>query len=223
MDNQIAGTQLRVCVEEIEQQASPYRHNAACLRDLAGAARLLGEHATAARGLRLLRAVPDAAFLPVLANFDLPGTVPKGLRAIPSVIELEEAHPPYREETITSQITAHAKSEPHIALCLDGRIHEARSAAETDLALAELGATLAVLGEFDATHGVLRDPVLPESRRSGIWMVLAIELFRRGRCTEAQSVLTEFESSGLDSWCRIHLALGFAGREPWCGYPYPDW
>lgn len=38
-----------------------------------------------------------------------------------------------------------------------------------------------------------------------------------------QSLLAELEAAGLDPWTRIHLALGFGDREPWLGYPYPDW
>ncbi len=40
---------------------------------------------------------------------------------------------------------------------------------------------------------------------------------------ECQAALAELETSGLGAGERVHLALGFSGRVPWGGYPYPDW
>jgi hypothetical protein len=89
--------------------------------------------------------------------------------------------------------------------------------------LEEVGDTLAVLGEFDEALSIARDPALDKFRQRGVLFVLVIELFRRGRVEEAGAILGELESQGLGPWERIHLTLGFAGREPWGGYPYPDW
>jgi hypothetical protein len=40
---------------------------------------------------------------------------------------------------------------------------------------------------------------------------------------DCKTLLAELEKSGIGAWDRVFLALGFAGREPWGGYPYPDW
>jgi hypothetical protein len=222
MEHFAARRQLRLCIEGLEQEDSPYRRNVTCLRALAGAATLLDEHEIADRALRRLRGIPDAAFWRgSLMNFDPPSVVPESFRAVPSMAELEEAHPPYRDDAILGRIRAYAASAPHIALCLSGGVQEARAAAGTELALAEVGATLAVLGEFDAARNVARDAALPAERRSGVALALAIERFRRGK--EDAEVLNELEAASIDPWERIILALGFAGREPWAGYPYPDW
>ena len=85
------------------------------------------------------------------------------------------------------------------------------------------GETLAVLGEFDGALSVARDEALQDFRRRGVLLVLVIELFRNARFAESQALLTEWESSNFGPWRRLLLVLGFAGREPWCGYPYPDW
>ena len=62
-----------------------------------------------------------------------------------------------------------------------------------------------------------------ELLKSLIRLVVAIELFRRGRISESQAILAELKSSTFGASTRIQLALAFAGREPWAGYPYPDW
>ena len=222
MDHLNARLQLRACIEEIEEEDSPYRRNTIYLRALAGAAKLLDEHEIAAQALRVLRGVPDTdPWQGFLTNLDPPHVVPESLKTAPSMTELEEAHPLYQEDAIIGRIRAYAESAPHIALCLGGRIDEARSAAADDLAQAEVGATLAVFGEFDAALRVANDPTLPASRKTGISLVVAIESFRRERPSE--DILSELEPLEPDPWHRIALALGFAGREPWSGYPYPDW
>lgn len=222
MEHQAARLQLRICIEEIEREDSPYRRNTFFLRALADAAKLLNEHEIATRALRLLRGIPDADFWRGgLMNFDPPSVIPESLRTARPIMELEKAHPPYREDAIIGQIRAYAVSAPHIALCLSGRIEEARLAAGDDLANAEVGATLAVLGDCAAALRVANDPSLPAERKVGILLVVAIESFRRGRPSE--DVFKELEQSEPDPWHRISLALGFAGREPWSGYPYPDW
>jgi hypothetical protein len=89
--------------------------------------------------------------------------------------------------------------------------------------LEEVGATLAVLGHLDDALNVARDPLLERHRQRGVLIVLVIEFFRRDRIQQCNAILTELEASGLGAWDRIFLALGFGGREPWGGYPYPDW
>jgi hypothetical protein len=70
---------------------------------------------------------------------------------------------------------------------------------------------------------VARDSTLDAFRQKGVLLVHGIELFRRGHVEKAGAVLAELESRGLGVWRRIQLTLAFAGREPWGGYPYPDY
>jgi hypothetical protein len=91
------------------------------------------------------------------------------------------------------------------------------------LPLEEGGDTLADIGEFAAALSAARDPASEDYRRTGVLLVLVIELFWDGRFAVSQALLTELESSNLGPWERIVLALFFANQEPWCGYPYPDW
>jgi hypothetical protein len=159
----------------------------------------------------------------MITNIEFPRTVPEELRTVDSTEKLEEHHPVYIEEDLLRQIRSSAEAEEHFALCLEGRFQEACATAGSGVRLEEVGDTLAVLGNFDEALSIARDPALERFRQRGVLLVLQIELFRRGRIEEADALLVELGSEGLGSWDRIHLALGFAGREPWGGYPYPDW
>lgn len=215
---------LEAGIAELERDASEGRYNTLCIRALSSAAKVLGQNEVADRAARLLRAAPDGAFWAgVMTNIELPVTVPERMRTVEPAAELEDRHPSYREDELIARIRLCAATEQHFALCLEGRFQEARALAGSGVRLEEVGDTLAVLGEFDAARSVASDPALEPFRQRGVLFVLVIELFRRGHVEEAGALLAELESAGLGAWERVHLALGFAGREPWGGYPYPDW
>jgi hypothetical protein len=215
---------LEAGIAELERDARDGRYNTLCIRALGSAAKVLDQNEIADRAFRLLRAAPDGAFWAgMITNIELPETVPGRMRTVDPPAELEGRHPPYRADELVERIRSCASTEKHFALCLEGRFLEARALAGSGVRLEEVGETLAVLGEFDAARSVASDPGLEALRQRGVRFVLVIELFRRGRLDEAGALLAELESAGLGAWERVHLALGFAGREPWGGYPYPDW
>jgi hypothetical protein len=215
---------LEVGIAELERDASEGRYNTLCIRALGSAAKVLDQNEVADRAARLLRAAPDGAFWAgVITNMELPATVPERMRTLEPTLELEDRHPQYREVELVGRIRSCAATEQHFALCLEGQFQKACALAESGVRLEEVGDTLAVLGEFDAARSVARDPTLEPFRQRGVLFVLVIELFRLGRVEEAGALLAELETAGLGAWERVHLALGFAGREPWRGYPYPDW
>jgi hypothetical protein len=158
-----------------------------------------------------------------MTNMELPATVPERMRTLEPARELADRHPQYLEEELVGRIRSCAATEKHFALRLEGRFQKACALAGSGVRLEEVGDTLAVLGEFDAARSVACDPALEPFRQRGVMFVLVIELFRFGHVEEAGALLAELESAGLGAWERVHLALGFAGREPWRGYPYPDW
>jgi hypothetical protein len=220
---ELARRHLDASIREIEEEAKGGRLNTMCIRALANASAILSQNDVAERAIRLLRAAPDGAYWAgMITNFELPKTVPEGLKTIEPPEELEKHHPPYSEKVMEDRVRSYAKSEEHFALCLEGRVQEARSKA-SGVKLEEVGATLAVLGDFDGALSVARDPLLERFRQRGVLLVLVIEFFRRDRIEPCDAILSELEASGLGPWDRIFLALGFAGREPWGGYPYPDW
>ncbi len=215
---------LQVGIEDLERAASEGTYHTMCIRALGSAAKVLRQDEVASRAARLLRAAPDGVFWAgAITNIELPATVPERMRMIDTFEELERRYPLYRADELVERIRSCASTEKHFALCLEGRFPEARSLGGSGVRLEEVGDALAVLGEFDAARSVASDPALEAFRQRGVRFVLVIELFRYGRTDEAGRQLAELESAGLGTYERVHLALGFAGREPWGGYPFPDW
>lgn len=222
--SRLARDHLATGIAELEKEAGSGRYNTICIHSLGSAASVLGQLEIADRAIRLLRAAPDGAFWSgMITNIELPAVVPERMRSIGPVEELERRHPLYREEELIGRIQSYAATEKHFALCLERRFQEASAQAGSGIRLEEVGDTLAVLGEFEAAWSVACNPALELFRQRGVRFVLLIELYRRGRMKEAGTLMAELKSAGLDTWSRVHLALGIGGREPWGGYPYPDW
>jgi len=218
------GRLLHAGIEELERAARDGSYNTMSIRALGNAAKVLRREGIADRSAKLLRAAPDSMFTAgMLTNIEFPAVVAERMRALDDLEALEQRHPPYREDVVLERIRSCVSSEPHFALCLEGLFREAQLLAGSGSPLEEVGNTLAVFGEFDAARRVASDPALEGFRQQGVKLVLVIELFRRGRVDEARTLLDELESAGLDTWDRVHVALAFAGREPWRGYPFPDW
>ena len=133
----------------------------------------------------------------MITNIDLLKTVPEGLRTADPAEKLEARHPLYSEEDAIRNIRSNAETEEHFALCLEGKLQEARSKAGSGLRLEEAGDALAILGHFDEALSIARGPALELARRQGILFVLVIELFRRNRIEEPEAILSELESAGL--------------------------
>ncbi len=217
--------QLKAGIEELERDAAAGRRNTGCMRALGGAARLLGCDDIADRAAQLLAEAPVEAFWAGwITNIEITEEATNRLRTLGSREELERRHPPYNVDRIVQRIRSNAaEHEEHLVPCLDGRVEDARRFAGSGVRLEEVGDLLAVLGEFDAARSVADDQALEPFRQQGVRFVLLIELFRRGRVEEASELLAGLTAAGLGAWRRVHLALGFALREAWGGYPFPDW
>lgn len=218
---ELAEIQLEAALGSLEHDASNGRYGAFCIKTLADAATLLSLPAIVRRAVRLLQVAPDGAYWAgMITNIELPDVVPERMRCVSTLEELEEQYPPYDEQTILGRTRSYSKNDLYFARCLEGRFAEARSIAVAGVSLEEVGVTLAVLGEFEEALDVARDEKLAPFRQRNVHFVTAIELFRRGQKDRSASLLAEMD---LSSSSRIHLALAYAGREPWIPYPYPDW
>jgi hypothetical protein len=223
-ENRLARFHLEDGIDQLEREAIAGRYNTLCTRALGNAAILLGVGDVAARATCLLRAVPDNAFFAgAITNIELPQAVPDAMRELGRPEELAKRHPIYCEHDIRERIRSYAADEKHFALCLAGRVREARLEAVSGRQLEEVGEALAVLGDFDAALSVSCDPALEEFRQHGVRFVIGIEFLRRGRAAEADGVFARLGAAKFGAWERVHLALGCGGREPWGGYPFPDW
>jgi hypothetical protein len=219
-----AREQLLAAVESLEAKSARGPVNTFSARALVAATLLLGEHDLAVRAESVVRAIPDSAFgSGMITNIELPGDFAERMRRVPTREELENRHPVYDRDAKLAAIYRCAESSRHIQLCLEGNFEEAEAVAGNGVMLEEVGDTLAVLGEFDRAYTIATESKLEEFRRSGVLFVMAIELFLAGELAWSGELLDEFAAKGMDEGSRVQLALGFAGREPWRVYPYPDW
>lgn len=127
----------------------------------------------------------------------------------------------YPKDTLPYQVRQ-VKNEPHLALCLDGKYEEALKYAVNDLALEDISATQAVLGDFNDAYETLKKIKTRHSARDML-VVFIVEKFRRNEMEDVLALLDELRVKQIDLWEYVHLAFGFAGYEPWGGYPYADY
>jgi len=114
------------------------------------------------------------------------------------------------------------KNEPHIALCLEGKYEEAFKCAANDLALEDIAATQAVLGDFTDAQETIKK-IKTRNSAKDMLVVFIVEKYRRNEMKDVFTLLQELRDRQIDLWEYIHLAFGFAGYEPWGGYPYADY
>lgn len=218
---------LQSALASLEASASDGMFDTMVLRSLAGVAQVLGQVQIAERARALLRTAPDEAFWAnLITNIEPTKAGTERLRSMDSREQLEARYPLYVEDEIIEWIRRCARSEPHLALCLEGRVADAIAVAVANAdgrLLEEVGITMACLGEFDAAINIARDPALEAFRQGGVRYVMVFETHRRGRLEQSAAILAELASDRLSRWEHLQLALGFSGRVPWGGYPYPDW
>lgn len=215
---------LSAAIEQLEDIATSNHFNHFEIRLVGEAARILRNDVIADRAEDLLRRTPDQKFWAgAVSNFELPAIVPNSMRELRSLAQLERDFPLISSESLLLGIRRLSESESHLKLCLEGRYDDATSIASAGLQLEEVAEAFAVMGEFERAHSVTLLPSFESARAGNVRIVSIIELFRRSRVDEGLTLLEKLESSRLGPSGRACLALGLAGREPWGGYPFPDW
>ena len=218
---------LVAAAEWLERSSAAGRHETLLARVLAESATLLEHADVTGRAQAVLRRAPDSAFLAgAITNIAGAGAGPgavERLRATRSVDEIARDHVTVTVTELKARLRRWAETEPHVAMCLSGRQRDAVATADSSRMVAEIAATLAVLGDIDAARALLRHPALDASHREGLLVVLMIESARRGRTDGVGGNESSADLGELGAWSRVHLALGLAGRDPWAGYPFPDW
>ena len=212
---------LEISIAQVEAQGTSA--NIFTLRKLAEAATVLGNQNIAARAVKILRAIPDSHFAHgLIRNFELPADFADRRRAIDSLDQLDKSIPVFSEDSLRQIIQNYVENDEKYALCLRGRTAQAIAMSE-GFDLEFVGETLAILGDFDSALHVARDPRLESERQKGVLLVLVIETFRKRRFDLFEPLFADMEAAGIYADGGTILALGFAGREPWAGYPYPDY
>ncbi len=142
-----------------------------------------------------------------------------------SADRLDQQYPVYLPSELPAMINLEMRlgKSKHIVLSVEKRYPEAFSAATNDLEREEIIMTQIVLGDFDFAQQSLADFKTTRDTKHMALLVFGVEYFRRDRFEQLQSILNDLQSSKLDMWDHVLLARGFAGREPWGGYPYADY
>ena len=201
---------LEQAILYLEHTAQRQHYNWYCMRDLIILARFLKREELVPRVMQLWHEAATRSTDPA----DLDDYLDDGI--------LSDLHPPYPADALPSQVVNRA-TLPLIVHCLERRYEKAYREARDDLDLEDIAATQAVLGDFDMARATLQR-IGPERESKRLLMLITVvELFRRGSFDQMKTILDPWLAQGIDMWEYVHLAYGFAGREPWGGYPYADY
>ncbi|CAG0930477.1 hypothetical protein TFLX_01774 [Thermoflexales bacterium] len=130
---------------------------------------------------------------------------------------------PLSEVPAMVNLTVRTGKSKHIALSVEKRYSEAFPLAADDFEREQIIMTQIVLGDFDSAQQSLVSFNTVRDTKHMALLVFGVEYFRRDRFDQLQSILNDLRSSKMDMWDHVLLACGFAGREPWGGYPYADY
>ncbi len=194
--------------------------NCLAARYAGNAAVLLNFNELSARFLRLLVSVtPEQYWTGAITNLDR-SRVPEHGRTLSGLPELDHEHPFFTEDYPAMVISKFA--EEHLFLCLRRDYEQAFAHARSELAIEEVALTQAIIG--DTEMAIASTSRLKEKhRRDNVLFVVTIELFRRNKVTEAQTIRRQLPDGIFDEWGASQMAIGIANRVPWQIYPYPDY
>lgn len=204
-------------IDQLERDAAAGRYNTLSISAIGNAATLLGVADVAARATRLLRAAPDHVFFAgAMTNIELPQVVPDSMRELGRPEELARRHPISSDHDIRERIRSCAADEKHFALCLAGRVLEARLEAGSGRQLEEVGDALAILGDFDGALSVALDPALEEFRQQGVRYVMGLSTSGAAVQPKRTKYLRDVARQGLgpthESTLRSRARVGNRGR-----------
>lgn len=190
-------------------------------------ARLAGDAAIALdfnditpRFIRLLKNSRRVGFFgDVITNLRLPLFIPKRLRELTPLEEINEKYPLFPNNYA---IDTFRKYSPEMLLCLENSFDSLLENASTEFAIEEIALSQAILGRYEdaiRTSRYLKDLY----RKDEVLFVIAIEQYRNNHINEAQSTQHALLDRTLTGWGAAQFALGICNRVPWCPYPYPDY
>jgi hypothetical protein len=179
--------------------------------------------ATSARAL--LQKAPDSAFFAgAIMNFVPDSGAVARMRRGSTIEEIQRSYPWFKKSDIErmarSQEATRFAWERNYRDALDVAPSQDRASHETP-AIVEVALTAAVLGDFAIAEDILQDEHIGPGPVHLGRIVLAIEYTRAGLYAKANATAARIQLIG--PWEAINFALGFSGRQPWPGYPYPDY
>lgn len=145
--------------------------------------------------------------------------------AQPTPDDAEREFPLMTTDDCLAGIRRTCRDAPHILYVLDGRLDEALALPTASLPLgqSEIAGTVALMGDLARARN-LTEAIDDPSYREAPLVAIAVEAFRLGEDEMLQDALDALGNGDTRSpWISMQLALGLMGREPWAGYPYPDY
>lgn len=112
-----------------------------------------------------------------------------------------------------------------IELCSrkDITINKALQTAKSQLDIEEIGCTFAVIGQYIMAQKIAKETRLDNFRQQNITWIIETERLREGDLSNLNFEILGLHDWGASPWQAGHVALCALGRQPWLGYPYPDW
>jgi hypothetical protein len=194
------------------------------LWSVGGASALLGFDSYALSCESVLRSLPDRNFSDgMISNFPLLKKPAPALRQIAPLERLASDHPPLTNESIAEYIRKNGDSQQHLRLACDRLYSDAFAACKSELDTEETAAAQAVLGDIDAALASAESVVTPDFRADNVRFICTIELFRRERWDNANTLFDLIFPKQIGPDAAAQMALGANHRIPWLGYPFPDW
>ena len=178
------------------------------------AAVLLGQPLLLQRLLNIANALPKID--PVKGGFTnlTLGPVPRWCPTLREFADIVEHHPPLDEDYFERFMTGE-----HIAAVRAGEVERALALAKSEFDRLEVRLAQLVIEGPDA---IPADPGISADRQHNVALVRCIEHARRGLWDAALTERGRLIDDG-DYDTATLLAIAFAGRVPWIGYPFPDY
>lgn len=187
------------------------------VRYAGNACRLLGFTEEERRFQAILSTLtPERYWAGAITNLDT-SKLPSAATELSPVSKIEKAHPPFSANYADSTLR---KLGGSLALCADREYERAFEQADTERAKGEVILAQALMGDYAlATESLAR--LSEEHRKRDVISVIATELYRSGRDSEANEYRSQLSPEFLTDYGGAHLAVGAANRVPWQTYPFP--
>ena len=161
---------------------------------------------------------PQSYWAGAITNIDT-SQMPQGATALSSIAKIEEEIPSFSPNYAELTLRNLGGS---LALCADRCYERAFEQADTELAVHEIILAQALMGDYElASESIER--LADQHRRRDVVSVIATELYRHGRPSDAEHYCGQLSPTYLTDYGGAHMAVGAANRVPWQIYPFPDY
>jgi len=161
---------------------------------------------------------PQSYWAGAITNIDT-SKMPPGATELSAIAKIEEEIPMFSPNYADLTLRYLGGS---LALCADRCYETAFEHADNELAVHEVILAQALMGDYElAAESIAR--LADQHRRRDVVSVIATELYRHGRTSEAEHYCGQLSPAYLTDYGGAHMAVGAANRVPWQIYPFPNY